>query len=174
ALVRRLVEVHGGSGQAPSAGANQGSEFTVRLPIADEAATPPLSTNGNMRSGLPGCAQRILIVDDNVDAAETLAMVLRQNGHDVRTTYDGPSALEVAPAYRPEVVLLDIGLPGMDGYEVAKRLKQQPGMDRICLAAVTGYGQENDRNRSRSAGFHYHLVKPVDLNLLQDVLARKS
>ncbi len=159
---------------AHSAGTNQGTEFTVRLPIAEEATAPPPSANGNAGADRKGCAHRILIVDDNVDAAETLAMVLRQNGHDVRTTYDGPSALELAPGYRPDVVLLDIGLPGMDGYEVAKRLKQQPGMDGICLAAVTGYGQENDRNRSRSAGFHYHLVKPVDLNLLQDLLARKS
>src|SRR5205807_3574731 len=173
-LVRRLVEMHGGSVHASSAGPNQGSEFVVRLPILRDVETPALSTNGSPRLVQKTTPQRILIVDDNVDSAETLAMVLRQNGHDVRTTYDGPSALELAPGYRPDVVLLDIGLPGMDGYEVAKRLKQQPGMDGICLAAVTGYGQENDRNRSRSAGFHYHLVKPVDLDLLQDLLARKN
>jgi signal transduction histidine kinase/DNA-binding response OmpR family regulator len=172
-LVRRLVEMHGGSVQAHSAGANQGSEFTVRLPLAADEETPT-PANGAVAAGMSGRRQRILIVDDNVDSAETLALVLRQNGHDVQTRHDGPSALELAPVYHPEVVLLDIGLPGMDGYEVARRLKQQPGLDSVCLAAITGYGQESDRTRSRAAGFQYHLVKPVDLNALQDMLARRS
>ena len=119
-----------------------------------------------------GPSQRVLIVDDNVDSAESLAVLLRQSGHEVRTTHDGPSALDLTSSYRPEVVLLDIGLPGMDGYEVARRLKQQPGMQAVSLAAVTGYGQEEDRRRSREAGFDYHLVKPVDLAALQEVFTK--
>ncbi|HMC87925.1 MAG TPA: response regulator, partial [Gemmataceae bacterium] len=148
-LVRRLVEMHGGSVEAHSAGINQGSEFIVRLPVLKQEQTPSIAGNGSVPARLIGPSQRVLIVDDNVDSAESLAVLLRQSGHEVRTTHDGPSALDLTSSYRPEVVLLDIGLPGMDGYEVARRLKQQPGMQAVSLAAVTGYGQEEDRRRSR-------------------------
>ena len=171
-LVRRLVEMHGGSVEAHSAGLNQGSEFIVRLPVLKQEQTPSIAGNGSVPARLIGPSQRVLIVDDNVDSAESLAVLLRQSGHEVRTTHDGPSALDLTSSYRPEVVLLDIGLPGMDGYEVARRLKQQPGMQAVSLAAVTGYGQEEDRRRSREAGFDYHLVKPVDLAALQEVFTK--
>jgi signal transduction histidine kinase/DNA-binding response OmpR family regulator len=171
-LVRRLVEMHGGSVEAHSAGLNQGSEFVVRLPVLIEEQTPSVTGNGSVPPRLIGPSQRVLIVDDNVDSAESLAVLLRQNGHEVRTTHDGPSALDLTTSYQPEVVLLDIGLPGMDGYEVARRLKQQPGMQTVSLAAVTGYGQEEDRRRAREAGFDYHLVKPVDLAALQEVFTK--
>jgi signal transduction histidine kinase/DNA-binding response OmpR family regulator len=170
-LVRRLVEMHGGSVRAHSAGANQGSEFVVRLPTLLAPEKPAALKNGRAPSSQKEAGRRVLIVDDNVDAAETLALLLRQLGHDVCTAHNGATALELAGAHRPEVVLLDIGLPGMDGYEVARQLKEQPGMDSVRIAAVTGYGQESDRARSQAAGFQYHLVKPVDLQILEEVLA---
>jgi signal transduction histidine kinase/DNA-binding response OmpR family regulator len=115
-------------------------------------------------------SHRVLIVDDNVDAADSLAMLLRLQGQDVQVAHDGPSALEMAAAYRPEIVFLDIGLPGMDGYEVCRQLRQQPGMDKVRLIALTGWGQEEDRRRSREAGFDEHLVKPVDPAALEELL----
>jgi signal transduction histidine kinase/FixJ family two-component response regulator len=171
-LVRRLVEMHGGSVHAFSDGPNRGSDFVVRLPTLQEAEIPAVSVNGTRPAAARSDRRRVLVVDDNIDSAETLAMVLRQCGHDVKTAHDGPSTLDVAVAYRPDVVLLDIGLPGMDGYEVARRLKQQPGMESLCIAAVTGYGQPDDRRRAREAGFQHHFIKPVDLQMLQDVLAQ--
>jgi CheY-like chemotaxis protein len=114
--------------------------------------------------------RRVLVVEDNPDGAETLAMLLRMRGHEVRTALDGPVALEIADAFRPEVVLLDIGLPGMSGYEVATLLRQLPGMGTALLVALTGYGQERDRNLSRQAGFDQHLTKPVDHQALLRLL----
>jgi two-component system CheB/CheR fusion protein len=111
-------------------------------------------------------------VDDNVDAAESIALVLRIIGHEVRTAYQGPAALEAARAFRPEVVLLDIGMPGIDGYEVARRLRQEPALEKVLLVALTGYGQEEDRRRSREAAIDHHLVKPVGPEELRALLAR--
>ena len=116
----------------------------------------------------------MLVVDDNVDAAETLALLLEASGHDVRTAYDGPTAVEAALDYRPNVVLLDIGLPGLDGFEVAKRLRQQPALESVVLVAMTGYGQESDRQRSQDAGFDHHLVKPASFGKVQQILATVS
>ena len=113
----------------------------------------------------------MLVVDDNRDSAESLAMLLRLLGNDVRTAYDGRLALEVAAIYRPDVVLLDIGLPGMDGLEVCQRLRADPDLRQAMIVAMTGYGQEEDKQRSQEAGFNAHLVKPVDLDLLQQLLA---
>jgi two-component system CheB/CheR fusion protein len=172
-LVKRLVEMHGGTVSATSAGISKGSEFIVRL---------PLTTGGQagMRRGIPYSARphvtdalrrRVLVVDDNVDAAESIAMILRLTGYDVRCAYDGPSVLETARGYRPDVVVLDIGLPGMNGYEVAQQLRRQPGFERIPLVAVTGYGQEEDRRRCLEAGFDIHLTKPVDPQALQAFVA---
>jgi two-component system CheB/CheR fusion protein len=110
-------------------------------------------------------------VDDNVDAANTMAMLLRLSGHEVRTAHDGPSAIHAAQSYRPDIVLLDIGLPGMDGFEVARRLRALPDLKRLVLVALTGYGQEEDRRRSSAAGFDHHLVKPVDPSTLTELLA---
>ena len=114
---------------------------------------------------------RVLLVDDNVDAAESLAMLLRLWGHEVAVAHDGPAALRAAEGQRPQVALLDIGLPGMDGYELARRLRSQPGLGRVVLVALTGWGQEEDRRRSQEAGFDHHLTKPVELGALQKLLA---
>jgi len=113
-------------------------------------------------------------VDDNVDAAQSLAMLLKVSGHQVRMAHTGPTALQEALDYRPNAVLLDIGLPGMDGYEVAKRIRQQPALQNVVLVAMTGYGQETDRHRSREVGFNAHLVKPADFGKVQQILATNS
>jgi PAS domain S-box-containing protein len=171
-LVRSLAEMHGGGVTAQSPGLNQGSEFTVRLPLAAEERRAGGKAPGDARKQRPqGPARRILIVEDNKDAAQSLAMLLRLMGNDVHASYDGPSALEAAGAYRPDVVLVDIGLPGMSGHEVARRLRQQPGLENVALVAVTGWGQEEDRRLSREAGFDSHMVKPIDLDSLQELLA---
>jgi len=171
-LVQRLVEMHGGAIEAHSA-LGQGSEFVVRLPVTlnfvPEPTSPPTDT-----AQPTGPSLRVLVVDDNVDAAESISLLLEQAGHDVRMAYDGPTALEAALAYRPHVVLLDIGLPGFDGFEVALRLRQQPALQGVVLVAVTGYGQETDLQRSQDAGFNHHLVKPADFGKLQDILATVS
>lgn len=170
-LVRRLVELHGGTVEAHSAGTGQGTEMVVRLPLLpgppEEAPDSPAP-----RPSQAGAAEtlRILIVDDNEDTAESLAVLMEMAGHEVRTAFEGFSALEEARTFRPGVVLLDIGLPNLDGYEVARRLCQESGKDRMLLLAMTGYGQEEDRRRSREAGFDHHLVKPVDLDKLRGLL----
>ncbi|HEV3263102.1 MAG TPA: MASE1 domain-containing protein [Gemmataceae bacterium] len=176
-LVKSLVEMHGGSVKASSDGPGRGSEFVVRLPVAahHEAVGPgdaTVASSDGRPSPSAGPRRRVLVVDDNVDAAQSLASLLRLEGHHVQVAHDGPRALEAAQAQRPEVVLLDLGLPEMDGYEVARRLRQQPGLRTTLVVALTGYGQEEDRRRSREAGFDLHLIKPVDPAALLDVLAR--
>ena len=159
-LVRRLVELQGGSVEAHSEGIGKGSEFVVRLPLAhvesanDEQAAEPDSE----RDAHP---RRILVVDDNRDAADSLCMLLKSRGHDVRVAYDGLEAVGAAVTFRPEVVLLDIGLPKLSGYEAARRIREAGGADAL-LIAVTGWGQDEDRRRAREAGFDHHLTKPVD------------
>ena len=123
---------------------------------------------------LTGPSLRVLVVDDNVDTVTTLAMLVQESGHEVRTAYDGLTVVEVALDYRPNVVLLDIGLPGLNGFEVAKRLRQQPALQNAVLVAMTGYGQESDRQRSREAGFDHHLVKPGDFGKVLQILATVS
>jgi PAS domain S-box-containing protein len=174
AVAKRLVEMHGGSVTAHSAGAGQGSEFVFRLPLLSEHAGD--QTEGvRARAGRPSgqaASRRILVVDDLVEVAESMAALVREAfGHEVRTAHDGPSALRVAADFRPELVLLDIGMPGMDGYEVARRLRQQSGMGNAVLVALTGWGQEEDRRKSKEAGFDHHLVKPMGLKELQSLLA---
>jgi signal transduction histidine kinase len=167
-LVQLLVGLHGGSVEAHSEGVGCGSEFVVHLPAGTEQEGPP-----SRSTSLPSKtrALRVLIVDDNRDSAESLALLLRLRGHEVRTVYDGPAALKAAPAFRPQVVLLDIGLPlGMDGYEIAQQMRQQPELQGAALIALTGYGQEEDRHRSALAGLEAHLVKPVDPAVLVDLL----
>jgi PAS domain S-box-containing protein len=159
-LVKRLVEMHGGSVEARSAGEGQGSEFLVRLPIAlgvSEASAPAESEGTTSHA-----TQRILVVDDNQDSAESMAMLLELTGHEVYTAHDGPHALDLVERHRPDVVLLDIGLPTMSGHEVCRRIRQQPWGKEIALVALTGWGQDEDRRRSSEAGFDGHLVKPVD------------
>jgi signal transduction histidine kinase/DNA-binding response OmpR family regulator len=161
-LVQRLVDLHGGQVRALSEGEGRGATFQVMLPcLADEESGDVVETPGE-RLAVAAVGRRILVVDDNVDAAETTTLLLSISGHDVRSASDGVSALETAEAFSPEVVLLDIGLPLMDGYEVARRLRQLPQTRQATLIALTGYGQQADRLRGREAGFDGHLLKPVD------------
>jgi CheY-like chemotaxis protein len=169
-LVRRLVEMHGGRVQVFSAGANQGSEFTVRLPVLSEEHARPAPSYGSA-NGAAGSRCRVLVVDDNLDAADSLALLLRVEGHEVEVCHDGGEALATIAQFQPEVVLLDIGLPGMDGYEVARRLRNHPATESAMLVALTGYGQEEDIRRSRDAGFDHHFVKPADLGALTTLFA---
>jgi len=172
-LVKQLVEAHGGTVSAASAGIGSGSEFTLRLPLSDGAALPAEQPAPAQASAPTSSAQprRVLVVDDNHDGAESLAIALAFYGQDVRTVHDGPAALALAASWRPEVVLLDIGLPGMSGYEVARRFGRQPWRAGMRLVALTGWGQPEDRRRSAEAGFDAHLVKPVDLESLVKLLA---
>jgi PAS domain S-box-containing protein len=168
-LVKRLVEMHGGSVEAQSAGEGQGSEFLVRLPLAvgvAEAATPAEHDGATSHA-----TQRILVVDDNKDSAESMAMLLELTGHEVYTAHDGQQALDLVERHRPDVVLLDIGLPTINGHEVCRRIRQQPWGKDVALVALTGWGQEEDRRRSYEAGFDGHLVKPVDHTRLLALLA---
>ena len=172
-LVRSLVEMHQGSVAAQSAGPGRGSAFVVRLPLAPAAPAEPARAeaagDSATRAGVP--RKRVLILDDNVDGAESLAFLLRQNGHHVVAVHDGPAALSEAGRGAFDVALLDIGLPdGMDGYEVARRLRAGGAGPRV-LIALTGFGQEDDQRRSRAAGFSHHLVKPVDPRALEQLLA---
>jgi signal transduction histidine kinase len=171
ALVRTLVEMHGGKVTAFSEGLGKGSEFVVRLPLLREQKKERQAEMPRA-SGVNGRPLRILVVDDNQDAAESLALLLGLQGHKVRTAVDGPAALEIARNFHPNVILLDIGLPKMDGYQVARRLREDERMRDVFLAAMTGYGQDEDRRRTRDAGFDCHLVKPVDPETLEDLLAR--
>jgi two-component system, chemotaxis family, CheB/CheR fusion protein len=159
-LVKTLAELHGGTVEARSAGLGHGSEFVVRLPAMVETDTPAPQPTTIAPAATPAC---ILVVDDNHDAAESLAMLLKLNGHDTHTAHDGLAAVEAAAALRPDVILLDIGLPGLNGYEVARRIRDQRGGDgRPFLVALTGWGQDEDRRRSKEAGFDAHVVKPVN------------
>ena len=165
-IVKRLVEMHQGTVSAASEGIGRGSTFSMRLP---RMAAPQRAAAGCVA---PTAAQRrILVVDDNADAADSLAMLLRFEGHEVKTAYSGPEALEAVRRMRPQAVFLDIGLPQMDGYEIARRLRVDPAAGRVHLIAVTGYGQEHDRERGREAGFSAHLVKPADIEAVKQILA---
>ncbi|MDI1475154.1 PAS domain S-box protein [Polyangium sp. y55x31] len=167
-LVKNIAEMHGGTVEAHSEGRGKGSEFIVRLPVLPE--TEPQADASRASGSRPAAPRRILVVDDNADVAESLSMLLRIAGHEVHTAHDGSAALEAARTFRPEVVLLDIGLPGMNGYEVARQLRQDPDQSQAILVALTGYGHEEDRRRTKEAGFSAHLVKPVDLVALEAVL----
>jgi signal transduction histidine kinase len=169
ALVRRLLEMHGGSVSASSEGAGRGSEFLVRLPLLREATLPPEEKPAP--SDATPVPRRILLADDNPDAVETLACVLRLLGHEVFSAANGRSALETAASCRPDVALLDIGMPLLDGYEVARQIRAQPWGRKIMLLALTGWGQEADRRRSEEAGFDSHFVKPIDLEKFAQLLA---
>jgi PAS domain S-box-containing protein len=172
ALVQRLVEMHGGT-VAVSSVLGHGSEFVVRLPVVSpppkQASSPPTESDQPT-----GPSLRVFVVDDNVDTVTTLALLVTESGHDVRTAYDGTAVLEAALDYRPNVVLLDIGLPGLNGFEVAKQIRQQPALAGTVLVAMTGYGAESDLQRSFAAGFDHHLVKPGDFGKLLQILATVS
>jgi signal transduction histidine kinase len=190
ALVQRLVQMHGGEVAAISEGPGKGAEFVIRLPLLREeqeavdserrTSSEAAASGAGMTSvvtplvsaGAQRMARRILIADDNNDALESLATLLQLSGHEVYTATNGGTALQSAERHLPEVALLDIGMPMLDGYEVAKRIRAQPWGQRITLVALTGWGQDSDRRRSREAGFDSHLVKPLDLETLTDLLAR--
>jgi signal transduction histidine kinase/CheY-like chemotaxis protein len=166
-LVKTLVELHGGTVKAFSAGVGQGSRFDIRLPVLQDQETPgivPVATGG------PGRTQRVLVVDDSLDSANSLATLLRFNGHEVYVAHDGEAALDLSVAVRPGVVLLDIGLPGMDGYEICRRMRKL-GLADSLIIAMTGYGQARDRQRSSEAGFDEHTVKPVDIEELSRLIS---
>jgi len=171
-LVKTLVEMHGGSIEARSDGPGLGSEFVVRLPAAPvDTETPRVELPA---PASPRGSRRVLVVDDNLDAAESLAMLLAFAGHETRKAHDGIEAVKAAEQFRPDVVLLDIGLPVMNGYDACRRLRQEAWGRSMLLVALTGWGQEEDREQSRDAGFDAHLVKPVDLEALLDVIARST
>lgn len=171
-VVRSLVQLHGGTVAAHSEGLGKGAEFVVRLPALPEVHADEVTPRPREERTHPQVRVRVLLVEDNSDAADSLAMLLELLGHHVRVAHDGVVALEVAPANVPDVMLVDIGLPGIDGYEVARRVRQHPELKHVVLVALTGYGREEDRRRALAAGFDYHLVKPVDPDLLQGLVAR--
>jgi CheY-like chemotaxis protein len=158
--VKGLVELHGGRVHARSDGPGCGSEFVVVLPLPGAAPTAPPPAAG--ASATPGAARRVLVADDNRDAAESLRLLLGLAGHEVRVAHDGREALALARGWRPDVALLDIGMPLANGYEVAAALRAEPWGAAPVLVAVTGWGQEHDRRRARDAGFDHHLTKPID------------
>jgi len=165
--------MHGGSVTAHSAGAGGGSEFVMRLPLITDAAARTEEHAEVPRSrAVPAVARRILLADDNADALESLATVLRLRGHEVFSAANGALAFETAARHMPEVALLDIGMPRLDGYEVARRIRAQEWGKSVTLVALTGWGQESDRRRSQEAGFDTHLVKPLDLDRLTALLAQ--
>jgi CheY-like chemotaxis protein len=170
ALVGSVVEMHGGRVQAHSSGLGTGSEFIVRLPAlqnAPESGSKPADLNCNDK----GRSLRILIVEDNIDSGDTLSMLLRLEGHDVLLARSGMTALETGPAFRPQVVICDIGLPGMDGYEVARELRTLPHFDDVLMCALTGFTpSEADRDRPQQAGFNHYFIKPLKLDTLMKVL----
>jgi CheY-like chemotaxis protein/two-component sensor histidine kinase len=168
ALSRRLAEMHGGTLDAHSDGPGKGSEFTVRLPLAHTALQP---APAQADAAGPLGKTRVLVVDDNHDAGDSLGTILELLGADVRVVRDGPSALEAFASYAPSVVLLDIGMPGMNGYEVARAIRERFPERKSTLVALTGWGQDDDRRRAREAGFDHHLVKPAELDALQKLLA---
>lgn len=169
ALVRRIVDLHGGRVTVSSAGTDRGSEFVVSLPVLANADADTLQHPDLLATTSE--AQRILVVDDNADAAESLTDLLRVYGHDARVVHDGIAALELVPSFQPSVVFLDIGMPGMDGYEVARRLRRVPGGERAILIAVTGFGSEEDRRRAEEAGFDRHVTKPLDPRTLTSLIS---
>jgi PAS domain S-box-containing protein len=171
AVVQRLVELHGGRVGAYSA-LGQGSEFVVHLPVVVPAVLAPVASPPGAGADPAPVALRVLVVDDNLDSAQSFAMLLRKAGHSVRMAHTGPEAVDATRVFAPQALLLDLGLPGLDGYAVAERIRQLPGHRQTLLIAMTGYGQESDRLRSGAAGFAHHLVKPVDFRAVQEILAK--
>ncbi len=169
-LVRSLVELHQGSVSASSKGPGQGSQFVVRLPLVTGSQAAGNDSSTVTYGAPPAFPQRVLVVDDNIDSATTLALMLKAMGHEAAVSHDGPTAIETAYTFRPTLVLLDIGLPAMNGYMVAKHLRKIPALRGAVLAALTGYGEDQDRQRSKEAGFDRHFVKPVRIAALQELI----
>jgi CheY-like chemotaxis protein len=173
AIVRKLVELHDGTVAAASAGLGHGSMFTVRLPALEEATSKraPETLSQNGLKGTHTC-RRVLVVDDNEDAATSLAEFLGLEGHKTWIAHNGLQAIEIAKANEFDFVLMDLGMPGLDGIETARRIRALPGRERLRMIALTGWGQESDRARTRDAGFDWHLVKPVNTTLLSKLVAK--
>jgi CheY-like chemotaxis protein len=173
AIVRSLVVLHGGTIAAASAGLGRGSTFTVRLPDLEEATAGPtpevLSEEGLKRKG---SGRRVLIVDDNEDAATSLAEFLGLEGHQTWIAHEGLQAIEIAKTRELDIVLMDLGMPGLDGIETARRIRALPGCERMRIAALTGWSQESDRARSREAGFDWHLIKPINTTFLSELIVK--
>ena len=170
-LVHRLVKMHGGTVEAHSAGLGHGSEFIVRLPILPSPDAVPKPAPSPAVKDTP---RRMLIVDDNEDSARSMATIQRLRGHETRTAFTGPDAVAAAAEFLPEVVLLDIGLPGMDGYEVVRHLREMPALAGVFVVAMSGYGSAEDIAQARAAGFDEYLVKPADLDLLRGWLRSRA
>ena len=169
-LVDRLVKLHGGTISAYSAGTGKGSEFTVRLPLMSKTQKPMRETLPEAEKPASTAKCRVLVVDDNQDSAESLAMLLRMMGHEVETASDGQLGIAAAERLRPDIAILDIGMPKMNGYELAQKIREQAWAKDIVLIALTGWGQDEHRRRSAQSGFHHHLTKPVDFDQLQQIL----
>jgi two-component system CheB/CheR fusion protein len=169
-LVKSLVELHGGTVEARSDGPGRGSEFTVRIPaVAPDQVPAPGHEVKELRPAVVK-PRRVLVVDDNEDQVQSLALLLKLLGHEVESARDGTSAVAAAKAFVPELALVDIGLPSVNGYDVARQIRKLPGLEKVVLVAQTGWGQEEDRRRSKEAGFDYHLVKPVEIDRVQELL----
>jgi len=170
-LARRLVEMHGGSIEARSGGIGKGATFTVRLPIPDlsHPEKPNIQSPADVSEASP-LKRRILVADDNRDVVESFQIMLRILGHEVQTALDGEEALEKAEQFRPDVIVLDVGMPILDGYETASRIRQLPWSRDVVLIAVTGWGNDKDKLKSAAAGFDVHLVKPVDATTILEAL----
>jgi CheY-like chemotaxis protein len=168
-LARRLVELHGGQLVASSEGLGRGSHFLITLPLAEPAGAEPTATEGDSPTQIANPV-RALIVDDNIDAAATLSLLLQLGGHTTAIAHDGLEALQAAAEFKPDIVLLDLGLPGMDGYEVARAIRRMPESGNPVLVAVTGWGTPEDRVQTKQAGFDEHLTKPVDISMIELLL----
>jgi CheY-like chemotaxis protein len=166
----RIVELHDGRIEAHSEGLGKGAEFVVRMPALLRPAAE--TTHATSSEASHRGRARVLIVEDNHDAADSLMMLLELRGHRVRVAYDGVAGIESARANAPDVMLVDLGLPGIDGYEVARQVRRDPDLEQVVLVALTGYGREQDKQQSLAAGFHYHLVKPISPDTLHALVAR--
>jgi CheY-like chemotaxis protein len=174
ALVKRLVEMHEGEVTSGANPVGPGSEFRVTLPLLAASKAVEAPTNASTISPAPDAPMRVLVVDDNKDSAETLSVLLQLFGNDVSSAYDGEQALEMAKELKPDVVLLDIGLPKLNGYEVARQIRLEPWGHHALLVAITGWGQTEDKDLSRGAGFDHHLVKPVDPDALLKLIQKRK
>ena len=174
ALVKGLVELHGGKIEARSEGLERGCEFVVVLPgLRVVASNSPKVQSGTEESAAPSALRRVLIADDNRDGAESLAMLIEFSGHQVYLAHTGIDAVQMAAIHRPHIAILDIGMPGMDGYQVAERIRDETWGRHMILIALTGWGQEDDKRRAQRAGFDHHLTKPVDPATLEELLAQE-
>jgi CheY-like chemotaxis protein len=169
-LVKKLIEMHDGTIQVSSGGLGKGSEFSVRLPLVTVAKPEPLAVPANLYSETK-MRRRIMVVDDNLDSADSLSMMLELLGHEVSAAHDGVEAVETARSFRPDVAFLDVGMPRMNGYEAARLIRLQPECAGVILVALTGWGQEEDKRRSHEAGFDVHMVKPIDYNAVEKLIS---